>query len=99
MSSISKETVIGMRTVVTNTISEYKKTGEVKSPNKLKFRPMINNKIDDFDKNAIHQQIQAFWFRREIPTLQNIIQAIKDGPDLLNIPRTSWQRYIDRGKF
>lgn len=69
MSSISEESGIGMRTVTT-TISEYKKTGEVKSPNKQQIRPTINDKIDDFDKNAIRHKIHAFWFRREIPTLK-----------------------------
>jgi len=88
MASISADSGIGMRKVI-QTISEYKKTGECKSPNKTKIRPTINDKTDDFDKNAIRQKIHGFWFRNEIPTLKKIVRAINDDPDLPNISYTS----------
>jgi len=77
-----------MRTV-TSTISEYKKTGQLTSPCRIKYRPTILEKIDDFDKNAICQKIHGFWLRREIPTLSKIVQAVNDDPGLLNISCTS----------
>jgi len=90
MASLSKET--GMRTV-TNTISEYKKTGEVKSPYKQKFHLTIHDKIDDYDKK-IRQKMYAFWFRHKIPILKKIVQVIKDDPYLPDILRTSLQRIL-----
>jgi hypothetical protein len=62
MASISTDSGIGMRTVIT-TISEYKNTGESKSPRKTKIRPTFNDKIENFDKNAIRQKIHGFWSR------------------------------------
>jgi len=93
MASISADCGIGMRKVIM-TISEYKNTGECKSPNKTKIRPTVNDKIDDFDKNAIRQKIHGFWFRHEIPTLKKIVQAINDNPVLPNIPCTSLRRVL-----
>lgn len=98
MSSLKNELGIGMRTV-TNTISEYKKTGELTSPCKTKYRPTIVEKIDDFNKNAIRQKIHGFWFRREIPTLNKIVQAINDDPSLPNIPCTSLRRVLKELNF
>lgn len=98
MAALSKETGIGMRTVI-NTVSEYKKSGQVKSPCKTKVRPTINEKIDDFDKNAIRQKIHSFWLKREIPTLMKIVHAIDDDPDLPTLSRTSLQRILKELNF
>jgi len=73
MQALSTETGIGIRSIK-NTISEYKRSGVVKSPNKQKVRPNTHDKIDDFNKNAIRQKIHQFWFRREIPTLKKIVK-------------------------
>lgn len=59
IASFSKETGIGFRTVI-STVSGYNKSGQVKSPCKRKVRPTVNDKIDDFDKNAIRQKMHAF---------------------------------------
>ncbi|XP_008189979.1 uncharacterized protein LOC103311918 [Acyrthosiphon pisum] len=96
--SISKEIGIGKRTVIT-TISEYKNTGQLKSPCKTKIRPIINDKIDDFDKNAIRQKINGFWFRGEIPTLLKIVTAIDEDPGIPSLPRTYLQRILKELNF
>lgn len=98
MASISSDSGIGLRTVK-STISEYKNTGECKSPNKTKIRPTVNDKIDDFDKNAIRQKIHGFWFRNEIPTLKKIVQAINDDSLLPNIPCTSLRQVLKELNF
>jgi len=87
-----------MRKVI-QTISEYKNTGECKSPNKTKIRPTIIDKIDDFNKNAIRQKIHGLWFRNEIPTIKKIVQAINDDPDLPNLPSTSLRRVLKELNF
>ena len=98
MASISADSGIGMRKVI-QTISEYKNTGECKSPNKTKIRPTIIDKIDDFNKNAIRQKNHGFWFRNEIPSIKKIVQAINDDPDLPNLPSTSLRRVLKELNF
>jgi len=58
---ISKELGIGQRTVQ-STISEYKKSKTVSSPNKTKIRSTFKEKVDDFERNAIRRKIHNFWF-------------------------------------
>lgn len=84
---------------VKNTISEYKRTGKVSSPINKKKRPTVVDKVDDFDKNAIRQNIHAFWFRREIPTLAKMLRVVNDDPDLPNLTRTSFQRLLKSMEF
>jgi transposase len=93
MAYISRQSGIGMR-IVTNTISEYKKTGQLTSPCKNKYRPTILEKIDNFDKKSTRQKIHEFWLRREIPTLSKIVEAVIDDPSLPNIPCTSLRRVL-----
>ncbi|CAI6368334.1 unnamed protein product [Macrosiphum euphorbiae] len=93
MKIISEESGIGYTTVC-KTVRNYKNNKEVKSPNKTKNRPTINDKVDDFEKNAIRQKIHGFWIKNEIPTLKKIVQAISDDMELPTIPRTSLQRIL-----
>lgn len=93
MQIISVESGIGYTTVC-KTVRNYKTNKEVKSPNKRKIRPTINDKLDDFDKNAIRQKIHGFWHKNEIPTLKKIVRAISDDTELPTIPRTSLQRIL-----
>lgn len=66
----------------------------MKSLNVKKVRPNIHEKIDDFEKNTIRQKIHQFWFRHEIPTLKQIVGAIKEDSDLPTLPRTTLQRVL-----
>lgn len=93
MSSISKETGFGYNTVC-NTVKDYKKNNKVKLPNKKKFRPTINDRISEFDKNAIRQKIHSFWSKHEIPTLKKMVKDLNDDADLPSISRTSFQRVL-----
>ncbi|VVC41750.1 Ribonuclease H-like domain,HAT, C-terminal dimerisation domain [Cinara cedri] len=72
---------IGIGTIK-KTISEYKRTGKVYSQMNKKKSPTVIDKMDDFDKDAILRKMHAFWFRREIPTLQKMKHLeidLKDG--------------------
>lgn len=85
---ISETLGIGYHTV-RKTISEYKSTKCVKSPNRKRQKPGIVNKIDDFDKNAIRRKIHSFWLNKELPTLQKILSAINEDETLPNLKKTS----------
>jgi len=95
---LSEGTNIGIGTIK-KTLSEYKSTGMVSSPINKKKRPTISEKVDDFDKNEIRRKIHGFWFKREIPTIQKIIQEIKDDSDLPDLSRTSFQRLLKYMQF
>ncbi|XP_050058746.1 uncharacterized protein LOC126554247 [Aphis gossypii] len=95
---LSEGSGIGIGTIK-KTLREYKSTGKVSSPKNKKLRSTICEKLDDFDKNAIRQKIHQFWFRKEIPTLAKIIQAVQDDPDLPNLSRSSFQRLLKDMQF
>lgn len=98
MSSLSKETGIGKRTVITK-ISEYKNTGQLKSPFKIKICPKIKDKIDYFYKNAIRSKMNAFWFRGEIPNVKEIVTAVHGDPNIPSLPGTSLQLILKELNF
>ncbi|KAE9529194.1 hypothetical protein AGLY_011990 [Aphis glycines] len=95
---LSEGSGIGIGTIK-KTLREYKSTGKVSSPKNKKLRSTICEKLDDFDKNAIRQKIHQFWFRKEIPTLAKIIQAVQDDPGLPNLSRSSFQRLLKDMQF
>lgn len=95
---LSEKSGVGVGTIK-KTLREYKAFGTVSSPSNKKKRPTICDKIDDFDKNAIRQRINGFWFRREIPTFNKILKTVNGDPDLPNITRTSFQRLLKDLEF
>lgn len=95
---LSEASEIGIGTIK-KTLCKYKSSGEVSSPQNKKIRKTICEKLDDFDKNVIRQKIHQLWFRKEIPTLPKMIQAIQDDPDLPNISRSSFQRVLKDLQF
>lgn len=98
MKSMSKETGIRLRTIET-TVSEYKRTRNVKSPPCKQKCPTINYKINDYGKNTIRQKIQSFWLRHEIPTFQKILQVIMNDSDFSNISERSLKRALKDMSF
>lgn len=85
---LSKELGIGQRTIQT-TIAKYKTTKTVSSPNKTKIRATFKEKVDDFERNAIRRKIHSFWFKKEIPTLDKILVAVNEDPDLPTFKRST----------
>jgi len=96
--SVCKTTGVGKNTVC-QTISDYKNTGVLKSPNKNKNRATIIEKIDDLEKDAVRKKVHDFWFRREIPTLDKILISINDDPDLPHFSRATLHRLLKSMNF
>ncbi|XP_060841781.1 uncharacterized protein LOC132922329 [Rhopalosiphum padi] len=101
MVTLSKETEISLRSIteIVNEYRESKKIGHVKSPDRKRNRPIIDDKIDEFNKIAIRKKIHAFWLKREIPTLPKILQVIKNDPDLPNISQSHFYRVLKELNF
>lgn len=68
-------------------IYEYKHTGALMS-NKTRNKTCSFDKNDNLDKNALRQKIHSFWLRNELPTIDKILQAVNDDPDLPNFKQT-----------
>ncbi|KAF0761570.1 DDE 3 domain-containing protein [Aphis craccivora] len=85
---ISKELGIGQRTAQL-TIAEYKNEKTVRSPEKTKIRATFKEKIDDFERDAIRRKVHEFWFRKQLPTLDKILIAVNEDPDLNTYKRST----------
>ncbi|CAI6371101.1 unnamed protein product [Macrosiphum euphorbiae] len=95
---ISKELGIGKNTIQ-STIAEYKNKKTVSSPNKSKIRATYKQKVDDFERDAIRRKVHEFWFRKQLPTLDKILTAVNEDPDLNTYKRDDivlWRtKYIE----
>ena len=95
---ISKACGIGRRTIIT-TLSEYKKQGTVTSPNKKKRRLTVDEKVDDFDKNAIRQKVHSFWLKHEISTFSKMFMSVNEDESLPNFKRSSFHKLLRSMNF
>jgi len=84
---------------VRNTVSEYKLTGTVSSPNKKRNMKCLFENIDDLDRNGLSQKVHSFWMKKELPTLDKILEAVNNDPALPNFKRTSFYTTIKKLDF
>ncbi|XP_050064302.1 uncharacterized protein LOC126553179 [Aphis gossypii] len=92
-SLLSKELGIGI-TTVSNTLTEYRNFKTVSSPNRTKIFKNVNDKVDDFDREAIRRQVQQFWVNRELPNLNKILNVANEDDTLPNFSLTSLWRLL-----
>lgn len=90
---LSKQLGIGQRTV-SNVISEYNSTKTVTSPSKTRNKPSFKDKFDDIQLNTVRRHVHSFWFNKTIPTLDKILQLVKDDDSLPDISRMNLQRLM-----
>jgi len=64
IANISHISDIGRNSVI-SIISKYNYTGAVRYPNNTRNKKCLFDKIDNFDRNALHQKIRSFWLRNE----------------------------------
>lgn len=98
INKISQECGIGQR-IVSVTLSVYRNQGTVTSLNKTKIRPKITDKVDEFDQNAIRQEVHNFWFTHEIPTLNKIITVDYEDDSLPTLSKTFLRRVLTHLSF
>lgn len=53
------------------------------------FALRLKKKIDGFERDIARRKIHEFWFRREIPTLDEILLAVNKNPGLQTFKRSS----------
>lgn len=90
---ISKQLGIGQRTV-SNVISEYNSKKTVTSPSKTRIKPSFKDKFDDVQLNTVRRHVHSFWYEKTIPTLDKILQVVKDDDSLPDISRMNLQRLL-----
>ncbi|XP_060846134.1 uncharacterized protein LOC132925787 [Rhopalosiphum padi] len=84
---------------VKNTISQYKTTKTVSSPNRRRAKASLFDKIDDLDRTGLRRTIHSVWLKRELPTIDRILFDVNADPSLLNFKRTSLYRVIKNLDF
>lgn len=90
---ISKQLGIGQRTV-SNIIGEYNSHKTVTSPCKTRIRTSFKEKFNDLKMNTVRLHVHTFWFNKTMPTLDKILQVIKDNNTLPDISRMNFQRLL-----
>lgn len=70
----------------------------MRSSNKTKIHSTFKKKLNDFDHNVIRRKVHEFWFKKQLPTLDNI-SAAKRGRNSALIEREDivlWRtKYIE----
>ncbi|CAI6345238.1 unnamed protein product [Macrosiphum euphorbiae] len=57
------------------------------------------DKIDDLDRNTLRQKVHSFWLKKELPTIDKILEAVNDDPALPNFKRTTLYTTIKKLYF
>ena len=93
MTTLSKQTGIGLSTVI-KSIAEYRKSGNVTSPNKKRRKLSAIQKLYEEEKNRIRHKVHEFWFRREIPNLNKILLAVNADPTFGKFTKTTLYKIL-----
>jgi len=111
---INQTTGIGRQTIC-STISEYRRTGTVSSPNKKKKRSSVLSQTSsqtdyldrtlrkkvyhNLDRNTLREKAYSIWLRRELPTNDKILAAVNKDPALPKFKRTDFDNIIKNLDF
>ncbi|CAI6364423.1 unnamed protein product [Macrosiphum euphorbiae] len=98
VNNLSEASGLGRETI-SKTITEYRRTNTVTSPNKKRVKSSLFDKIDDLDRNGLRQKVHSFWLRRELPTIDKILVAVNEDPSLPNFKRTTLYSTIKKLDF
>ncbi|XP_076653174.1 uncharacterized protein LOC143359248 isoform X2 [Halictus rubicundus] len=95
---LSKETGIGQLTI-SKTISEYRETATVTSPNTKRPRLKIEEKVLEEEKHLIRRKVYEFWLHREIPNMKKMLQVVNEDPLLPNFSESTLYRLLKSMQF
>ncbi|XP_060881664.1 uncharacterized protein LOC132953146 [Metopolophium dirhodum] len=87
------------KNTIQKTISEYKTTKTVSSPNRKRLKTSLFQKIDDLDRTGIRRKIHSVWLNCELPTIDRILLDVNADPSLPNFKRTSLYCVIKKLDF
>lgn len=85
---ISELLSIGERSIHT-IIKAYNETKTVPVAKTTRKKKSFRDLFDDFSKNAVRRHVHSIWFRREIPTIDKIYQAVSADDSLPKVSRTN----------
>ncbi|XP_060880057.1 uncharacterized protein LOC132951981 [Metopolophium dirhodum] len=99
---INQTTGIGRQTIC-STISEYRRTGTVSSPNKKRNRSSLlsqtSSQTDNLDRSTLRKKVYSIWLRRELPTIDRILAEVNKDPALPKFKRTAFDNIIKNLDF
>ncbi|XP_003241398.1 uncharacterized protein LOC100568659 [Acyrthosiphon pisum] len=90
---ISKELGIGS-TTISKTIMVYNRSKIVISPNRTRVKISARIIFEEFARNLVRRHVHSFWYKREIPTVDKIYQAVSNDDSLPPISRTGLFRLL-----
>jgi len=96
--TLSKSSGIGQSTIK-KTLAEYRQTGIVKSPTKIRSKKQLFDKLDDIELQGLRQKVHSFWLKGELPTIDKILKVVNDDSQLGNYSRTSLYRVLLKMQF
>lgn len=75
--------------------NEKNTTGKLATPCKKRKRNLtVIGKFDEFNKTAVRRKVHDFFYKNEPPTLNKIVSAVNNDPDLPDIKRTSLYKLL-----
>lgn len=95
---LSEKSGIGL-TSIQRILAEYNSTKTVKSPKMTKVRIKLFDTIDEYHKTTIRKKVQTFWFNRELPTLQKVVNIVAKDESLPTLKRSSMYKLLKELKF
>ena len=95
---VSNLTGICKRSVY-NVLKEYKSNKHFSAPKTNQNRKNIIDLLDDADKNAIRRKVHAFYFKNELPTIDEVLSEVNNDPQLPNFKRTSLYKLMKKINF
>lgn len=84
---------------VRTTISEYKASKTVTSPNQTQYKPVVSDGINEVDISIVRKMVHSLWSNRKLPTLDKILLLIKKDSTLPNTSRNSLNIILKRLNF
>ncbi|XP_026321135.1 uncharacterized protein LOC113231156 [Hyposmocoma kahamanoa] len=77
-------------------LKQYRNEHRVSSPVAPPQRATIIDKLLDFELSAIRRKVHEFFFRNELPTVDNVLMSVNEDDDLPNFKRTTFQKLLKK---
>ncbi|KAJ8915262.1 hypothetical protein NQ315_014769 [Exocentrus adspersus] len=87
------------KSTVYRIIKEYKSTKTVSTSKQCGGRPGMITLFDEATKNSIRRIVHGFFFSNEIPTLDKILNEIKNHQDLPQMSRSTLYKFMKQINF
>lgn len=89
---------VGRRTVI-ETIAEYKRTSDVKSPRTKRSKPDMVEKLTEEGLERIQRHVHSFLDREEVPTIAKVFELVRGDENLPTMSKSTLHRVLKKMKL